>query len=58
MKKSTGGSFRRQEHVVSSPSLTEAPQTAPTWAVVQPSQPQDETLSSSMARCSAELDSD
>ena len=44
MKKSTGGSFRRKERVVSSPSLTEAPQTAPTWTVVQPLEPQYKTL--------------
>ena len=62
LKKSNGGAFRRKECVVSSPSVTEAPGTAPSWAVyvVQPSQPQDETLSSSMhmTSCNIEVDSD
>ena len=60
LKKSNGGAFRRKECVVSSPSVTEAPGTAPSWAVVQPSQPQDETLSSSMhmTSCNVEVDSD
>ena len=60
LKKSNGGAFRRKERVVSSPSVTEVPGTAPSWAVVQQSQPQDEILSSSMhmTSCNVEVDSD
>ena len=57
LKKSSGGSFKRKERVVSSPSLSEAPLHAPTWAVLNEQtlcQDDDESVCGSVPGLSAE----